>query len=428
MALARTQDPNCMAQVVRLLAVSAALTNSAVALADDLKSQPAAETRPERIIDLVLTQWLHANYITPKEVRCPNGINTNNKTNWRVQFPTEKQQAEAIHRFLYLGPLQGGGPVPEFFYMNRGPNGESVLYNPGLVRDPAWRETQGTVAYGFNLTGETTGVATATSVKHQKFTSPDGEPGIDNQLFRIFGCMTLFEDGNGVYYNIQTRTDPRNRVLMRISDVDDEKNDPHVKVSIYRGIDGMVQDASGTPVPWQPQRIDTRFPRYSAQTTGKIVNGVLYTDPVDARFYTRRITTEGERFLRSMRFKLTLTDTGAIGLLGGYENLKEYWRLWRNSEAQTVDQGDTQWDPPAFWEALNRLADGFPDPKTGKATAISAAYKVGFVRANIVDPVQEDPVRTEAVMKAVRASLTQPSLKVATDRSTGARNADQGPT
>ena len=41
-------------------------------------------------------------------------------------------------------------------------------------------------------------------------------------------------------------------------------------------------------------------------------------------------------------------------------------------------------DVPGIWYALKRMADAYPDPKTGENTAISTAYRIDAVPAFIV--------------------------------------------
>jgi hypothetical protein len=86
---------------------------------------------------------------------------------------------------------------------------------------------------------------------------------------------------------------------------------------------------------------------------------------------------------------LKLTATGAEGLVGGYEDLKIWWNL-HSKTAGVVDAG--QFGQATLYRALQRYADGFPDPETGQCTAISAEYKVTAVRALIPHPGGE--VRT----------------------------------
>jgi hypothetical protein len=115
------------------------------------------------------------------------------------------------------------------------------------------------------------------------------------------------------------------------------------------------------------------------------------------------MNSEEERFIRGMRLELKLGETGAEGLLAGYEDLRQWWRGTRNSYVDVVDSV-SYWSPPATYEAVHRLADGYPDPETGRCTAISAAYAVTAVRAYIVRPQPDDPLVIDPIISQGAAS------------------------
>src|SRR5262249_48724970 len=145
----------------------------------------------------------------------------------------------------------------------RGPNCEDVLAAPDLVKDPLpYREVQGSKSYGFNLDGTPDGHATATTCSHQKFVSPDGTKGVDNQYYRLLGCQKI------VHTDLLTPEANRGgivgtrngRTLLEIRGVVDPRNDPRVDVVLYHGKDPLVADADGKAVPGQSQRIDGDVP------------------------------------------------------------------------------------------------------------------------------------------------------------------------
>jgi hypothetical protein len=343
-------------------------------------------------IGLVLTHWVPAVYETPggKE-ECPNGFHQINEEFWLAQFPTAEQRAEETQKYIHLGHIDSGGPLPRKFLLNRGPDGANVLFNPTLVKDAPLREVKSKIAYGINLDNTSDGHATPNSCKHEKFVTPSGEQNIDNQLYRVIGCAPSWRKGGmmSVYTDTRIRTKVLNRTLIEITGVGDEYNNNDVEVAIYKGVDDIAINAAGEPIPWMSQRVDVRLPKFISRTHGRIVNGVLYTDPVD-HYFPRFVIRSRENFMRGMRLQLTLNKTGADGMIAGYENLKEWWRTYQDYGAVVDSVGF--WDPPAVYEAVTRLADGYPDPGTGQCTAISSAYQVSAVRAYIVHPSGNDPL------------------------------------
>jgi hypothetical protein len=351
-------------------------------------------------IGFALVTWAPAFNETPGAAdECPSGMQHLNKENWALQFPTVEQQDEETKHYVQLGPDTPGGPIPEVYKQNRGPHGENTTYNPWLVKDALpLLEVQSKIAYGLNLDGTVDGHATPTSCTHQKFVSPAGEPGVDNQLYRLIGCWPGWRKSgfNVSFHKGQFVEHTLNRILIEVTGVDNEQNDDHVEVTIYKGIDQLTFDGASKPVPWLTQRIDTRFPQYITKMPGKIVNGVLEAGPANTRLPLFQMNAEAERLFRGMRLKLSLSNDGAEGLLTGYEDVNEWWRGIRNSYVEVVDT-DGLWSPPSTYEGVHRLADGYPDPKTGQCTAISAVYKVTAVRVFLVQPPKNDPLLIDPI-------------------------------
>src|SRR5690349_16623426 len=137
-------------------------------------------------------------------------------------------------------------------------------------------EAQGNISYGLNLDGKVTA---------EDFTSPDGEKGIDNQLYRVIGCIGHYRTMGTInhFENLFMRSYDDARVVIELTDVDDLKNDNDVTVTTYRGSDGLLQDATGEGfIPGGTQRVDMRWGKeYITKLKGKIVDGVLTTEPID---------------------------------------------------------------------------------------------------------------------------------------------------
>ena len=322
-------------------------------------------------IGLVLTEWRHALHETPGgKQECPDGFTV-----------SEAMQHQAMDNSLERRKKFG-------YFLNRGPSGEHAAFMPWMVEDPLPSpELQTNTGYGLNLDGTRNGEPTVKTCAHDKFFSPLGEP-VDNQLARVVGCTKSWRSGGfaSEFFLQEIISFPHNRILFEIRGVDDELNDPEVTVHIYKGKDGLLQGAGGSFPPFQNQRIDGRYTRYMHETRGQIVGGVLTTDPIaKAWLPIYWVQTPAERLLRDMQLRLTLTETGAQGLLAGYEDLKMWWSAHSRGiggSAGSVGPFSNAW----YYRAAHRYADGYPDPETGQCSAISAAYKISAVRALIAHP------------------------------------------
>lgn len=358
-----------LASVSILLAGSLAYTDGSAA--------PATGTQPiltdtTKTIGLVLTVWDSAILETPEAHECPEGLHSTETEQWLAM--SEQERAEQNKRFG--------------FRWNRGPNGENGITAPAAVTDILpFREIRSELAYGFNLDGTQDGRATAKSCAHEKFNSPDGNTKVDHQLYRAAGCAQGMRIGGfqREWVAREFQTNPVNRTLILVTGVDDELNDEEVVLSVYKGYDGLVEEPIGTFLPNSTHHVDERFPSPLFSTPAKIEDGVIITDVVTrARFPILWIQIVGWRTMLDMQMRLKLTETGAKGMLGGYEEIEEFWNMWRRGASGSQDI--SSWSGATIYHAIRRLADGYPDPETGKCTAISTAYRLEAATTNIILP------------------------------------------
>ena len=400
---------SCATGIGRWLMGAGAAVLGVCASGAESADAPAANAQ-KTTMGFVLTVWQPAVVDGTERQQCPTGFTHSNVDNYKQQISDPQARAEFERKYLVLNNTataddDGTGGKPDEYELFRGAGGASVEYNPTSAKDQLpYPQIQSKVAYGLNLDGTTDGRATRNSCKHEKFVSPEGQPGIDNQLYRLIGCSRVWRKGGPNYEYSQQMfvQDPYNRVLMEISNVTDERNSPHVKVTFYKGVDVLLRDAADKPIPWQPQRIDVRYPQLITHTDGKIVDGVLETEPVD-RYVPRRIEDAPvTSLLRGMRVQLKLTDTTADGLVGGYEDFATWYRSY--SKTYTASASET-WSPPSTYATGRSLLDGYPDPKTRECTAISAAYHVQAVRAMIVHPAKDDPLVVDGELKLAQKNV-----------------------
>jgi hypothetical protein len=332
-------------------------------------------------IGLVIGGWRFGLFETENaKQECPEGFQFKQSQNYAAQFPTPEARQAQGERFGY--------------YVNRGPNGENVFYFPTVVKDPLpFRPAQGPTAIGLDLDGEQQGRGAAQSLPHGNFTSPDGRRGIDNQLYRVIGCTPGWRKGGMIEGIVSQymRSETQARLLLEITDVDDERNDDHVTITTYRGRDPVAADSKGALIPWLSQRIDYKGgARYVQRLSGRIVDGVLITDPMDVRLpYYEQPDMAGDRDIKKMRLEIKLTRDGADGLLGGYVDLDNWYLTYAKTWGAHAIADIEGWSAPATYQALHEFAD-YRDPKTGQVTGISAAYQVSFARTYIIHSPKGD--------------------------------------
>jgi hypothetical protein len=306
---------------------------------------------------------------------------------WAV-YQTPDGKAECPDGFTTYGPRE--------MFKDKFPNGGALVDTQLRTEADIWfphdrpdaspfREAKGPTAIGLNLDGKN---------GPNDFTSPDGERGIDNQLYRAIGCSLFFRGPDGTFYIFGDKfvhDATFNRTMIEITNVDDLRNDPDVDVTFYRGLDKLMTDATGDHiVAGGSQRIDTRFgKRFERHMKGKIVDGVLTTEPADVSWpWTAFGRIPGGHNFRALRFKLKLTPTEATGLVGAYDDVDEWYTHLLAQSTHHLSYG--QLYGPALNRVLHQLADGYPG-KDGVNTAISLAMQIQMAQVFVVHPAPAGP-------------------------------------
>jgi hypothetical protein len=255
-----------------------------------------------------------------------------------------------------------------------GPGGENVCNNPKSFmndpRHPAHPGVQSTVSFGVNLDGTPDGHKTGNTCGHSKFTGVNGEPDVDNQLYRAVGCAKMWRSSMPPD---RASIDP---FLVEIRGIDNPMNDDHVDVGIYSTDDTPLQGSNGEILPNQTLAI-TRNARWRVDVPARIVNGQLTTDRVEAIYLHNVLPTWGplgtnyDFEFHSARVKLSMQQDGTLtGVLAGYRPLDNIFTVGRccKGTASTANN-----DCASEHKTLVKMADGYPDAETGQCTMISSA-------------------------------------------------------
>ncbi len=336
-------------------------------------SVPAAAVSPgeqalkNRAISYVMTDSQWAVYQTPGgKDECPNGL-----SKWG---PRE--------RFKEMFPDRTPG---KYSLKDTQIALEGSIWNPDTSPDTfEYILAGGTTSYGANLDGK---------VGPNDFTSPEGEKGIDNQLFRVIGCDDNMRGPNGTIYGVggnYVRNVTFNRMIVELTNVDSLANDADVDVKITRGLDKLMTDSGGDRMlPGGTQRIDTRWAKKFTQTLkGKIVDGVLRTTPVPVlKMIDTRNRTPIEDLFRDGVLVLKVSSDYAEGVAAGYVDINRFYFNF-NKEFNTFVQAYGRTDAHGMYKKMKELADAYPG-KDGKNTAISGAVLMKFAQAFVEYPAKQ---------------------------------------
>jgi hypothetical protein len=240
------------------------------------------------------------------------------------------------------------------------------------------------------------------SVSHQlrppaRCAAGNASRAIDNQYWRVMGCVRGYQPG-GLADSFADGhiTDGSMTVLLELRGPAPGA-DGEVEIAIASSDEPVLLGTDGKPLA-RASFTASGNSRYHNRTRGRIVDGVLTSEPFDLRLVRAAQRLASELVLRDARLRLELhSDGSASGLLGGYWELD--WLAHASIRIQDrtgLSSGNPAADAhgyscPGKYRALQRLADGHPDPATGACTTISTLHRLAAVPAFVLWPEQAAP-------------------------------------
>jgi hypothetical protein len=337
-------------------------------------------------LGFVVRDWFTSVFNSKYLDECPEGLAIANDELWWRGLPKE-ERAELTENGLIQSLTR------QFFTPRRGPNSEHVCHDPTVVTDPRLRIVEGKYSFGANLDGSIDGSPTPKTCSHANFTNPDNEePGIDNQMYRLLGCIYGWRRGGLPEANAHEGrgTSGLGMILIEVSGVTDPRNSDDVTVTFYRSIDQFALAGDGRPLPYSSYNIEMKDgkPRYSDSLKGSIKDGVLTTERGDVRlpFYGNYNFMHPPILDMALRLEIAEDGGTADGMVTGYYNVDEFMYYIGGMTGHV--SGGT--NCPSMHVAAHELADGYPDPDTGECTHLSSAFDIGTYAAFIIHPDKEE--------------------------------------
>jgi len=294
--------------------------------------------------------------------------------------------------------------------------GIETYVNPWAAEDPGQPEVTSRIGDGFNLDGK---------IKPNDFISPDGEQGIDNALYRAWGCDAPWRGGGNATLDLRANDKMQEglyTMVIRVSGNQDPRNDSDATVEIGYSPDTIVKDAHGDISTDYSYRIlqSAQYTRLRAW----IHNGVVETEQVE-HLHSPRIAwfydQTGDTNITKGKIRLNMAPDGlsATGLIGGYRNWSDLYS--ENTFAQDGGQQGTREheDAVALYYALKRNADGMWNPNTRRYEGISSVYRIRMSAAFVVDPhgpMDIPKLAPEEERKAAFEGIKQALIKGAATR------------
>lgn len=304
-----------------------------------------------------------------KKQECPDGFNDGPREQFKALFPNDGQKRSLLETQLRR--------EVDVWFATTAPDKFAFHYAAGPT------------ALGMNLDGK---------IGPNDFTSPDGEKGVDNQLYRVLGCINGFEDGgnNDYFDDLYFPKYQFDRIVIVLTGVESLINSPRVEVTVARGLDPLLTDATGKQfIAGGTQRIDFHSgASFIRHLHGRISAGVLTTEPEDVALPWASFGVPTYEFLRAARFRLNLTPKSASGMLGGYTDVETFY-VQTIKNHSTHDSSYGQLSQPSLYKALKHVADAYPDPNSGENTAVSSALLTKLVQVFVMPEAQSKLITFE---------------------------------
>jgi hypothetical protein len=231
------------------------------------------------------------------------------------------------------------------------------------------------IAEGLNVDGLVSTDGDVESCGKLDFTSPDGEPGIDNQFGGLLPVIEKYVGSENIGQLLAAAiANGQLLIVIAVDHLDDPKNDDDVTVRIAAGRGIPLLDATGKLIDYQTFGIDLDTAPVS-KLPGSVKDGVLTIGPGDAVLPVRVLDADFNLALHGVVGRLTLTPEplrGGIsfeGTLAGGIAVDDFKDIVQNltisSDVMSATSG-----------LIGLLADLAPDEETGRCTQVSAALRI----------------------------------------------------
>jgi len=259
--------------------------------------------------------------------------------------------------------------------------GIETYVNPFAAEDTGQPEVTGRISDGLDLDNNP-----ATG-----FTGPDGRKGVDNNLYKAWGCDAPWRGNGNATLDLRANDkmlDGMFTIAVRVSGTESPMHDDHAVVEIGYSPDRIIRDARSQVARDYSYRLPhtTQYTRLKAT----VRDGVVQTEQV-AELHMPRMAwiydQVGDAFFRQGKLRLIIKADGSMtGIVAGYRDWRDVYN--QNTFAQSGgEQGVREHeDAIALYYALKRNADGLKDAGTGRYLGISTAYRLTATPAFVVDP------------------------------------------
>jgi len=275
---------------------------------------------------------------------------------------------------------------------------EDACKDPTLMPDPGHIFFEGNAGVaGLDLDGEHSELSSGGMCAHDDFVGPNGERGIDNQHYRLMGCVKgyrpdglfdrLFSTNNSILENGYA-------TLLELKLVEGTLEAGKVEARLFTSSGPVSTDANGQVVRDMSQRVHEDPMYHSATFAGEIKDGVLNAGPVDVKLRFKVQAIDNHYEFKDLRIRAEMLPDGSMkGILAAYWDIANTFDFLTEVYIGPIHLGraaanNIGYQCSGVYHALPKVADGHPDPETGKCTSMSTVIQFEAVPAFVIQPQQ----------------------------------------
>jgi hypothetical protein len=365
--------------IALLLLASACGDESASGVAtEEIKATAATE----QVRGFVFTKW---EYDIPRENPgdCPDGFNITDEEYFSDEYAAVREE---VKRRYQAGDREGAMHLLPV----------DACQDPDVMPDPGFKLMRGPASVtGLNLDGVNSTAAAGGQCPHDDFTGADGEPGIDYQYYRLMGCVKgMRPDGlyDRLFATNNTILENGYATLLQLKLVDGTPENGRVEARLFTSAGPVTRDANNDVVPDMSQLVHEDPMYHSDVFPGEIRDGIFTAGPVDAKLRFKVQAIDNHYYFKDLRIRAKMRrDGGMEGILAGYWDIENLWDFMTEVYIGPVHLGraaanNLGYQCAGLYHALPRVADGHPDPKTGKCTSVSTVIRFAAVPAFVIIP------------------------------------------
>jgi hypothetical protein len=175
--------------------------------------------------------------------------------------------------------------------------------------------------------------------------------------------------------------------LLEMKLVEGTPENGRVEVRLFTSAGPVTKDANNNVVPDMSQLVHEDRMYHSDVFKGEVKDGIFTAGPVDAKLRFKVQAIDNHYYFKDLQIRAEMLADGSMkGVLAGYWDIENTFDFLTEVYIGPIHLGRAAANNIGYmcsgvYHALPKVADGHPDPETGKCTSMSTVIKFAAVPA-----------------------------------------------